>query len=265
MSVNHQNKYSSTLAVGAAAGATTSEVVLAPTVAAPFYLIYDADNLNGVFETVYCTAKTGNEVTHAALTHPHAQGEAVIMSFDTVEHTAVVAAIANVGTTYATGFPTGEISMFGGSSVPTGFLECDGSAVSRTTYATLFAKIGVLFGVGDGSLTFNVPDLKGRVAVGYKSSDTDFDTVGEAGGANTKDLSHTHTYNHTHTVSGTTPAGGTGTNLDLGSTYTVTSSSHTHTFSATSGNPSTATTESSLSATQSVLNPYITLKFIIKT
>lgn len=265
MSVNHQNKYSSTLAVGVEAGVTTSEIVLAPTVAAPFYLIYDADNLNGVFETVYCTAKTGNEVTHAALTHPHAQGEMVIMSFDVTEHTAMEAALTAATTALSSAMPVGEISMYAGSSVPTGYLECDGAAVNRTTYASLYAIVGTLFGVGDGSTTFNLPDMKGRVAVGYKSTDTDFDAVGEASGANTKDLSHTHTQSHTHTVSGTTAALSGTAVADGGSFYSTATSGHTHTFSDTSGEPSVTTTDSGGSATQSVLNPYITLKFIIKT
>lgn len=59
----------------------------------------------------------------------------------------------------------GTIIPFGGS-VPSGYLECDGSAVSRTTYARLFNIIGTTYGVGDGSTTFNVPDLRGRDVIG---------------------------------------------------------------------------------------------------
>ncbi|HEY4360334.1 MAG TPA: tail fiber protein [Bryobacteraceae bacterium] len=67
----------------------------------------------------------------------------------------------------ATGYvPTGVMLDFGGGTVPTGFLLCDGSAVSRTTYAALFAQIGTTWGVGDGTTTFNVPDLRGRVCAG---------------------------------------------------------------------------------------------------
>lgn len=62
---------------------------------------------------------------------------------------------------------TGQIIMYGSSTAPTGFLACDGSAVSRTTYAALFAVIGTNFGSGDGSTTFNVPDLRSRTPVGY--------------------------------------------------------------------------------------------------
>lgn len=61
---------------------------------------------------------------------------------------------------------TGTVQMFAGTSTPTGFLACDGSAVSRSTYAALFAVIGTTWGAGDGSTTFNVPDLRGRAPIG---------------------------------------------------------------------------------------------------
>ena len=56
--------------------------------------------------------------------------------------------------------PSGMILPFGGTSSPSGFLSCDGAAVSRSTYATLYAAIGTTWGVGDGSSTFNLPDLR---------------------------------------------------------------------------------------------------------
>lgn len=56
--------------------------------------------------------------------------------------------------------PIGSVVMYGGSTAPTGWLLCNGQAVSRTTYITLFTVIGTTYGVGDGSLTFNVPDLQ---------------------------------------------------------------------------------------------------------
>lgn len=61
---------------------------------------------------------------------------------------------------------TGMISLYAGSATPTGFLDCDGSAVSRATYATLFGVIGTAFGAGDGSTTFNVPNFKGATPIG---------------------------------------------------------------------------------------------------
>ena len=60
--------------------------------------------------------------------------------------------------------PTGAIMAF--NDVPEGWLECNGAAVSRTTYARLFAKVGTKWGAGDGSTTFNLPNLEGRVLQG---------------------------------------------------------------------------------------------------
>lgn len=61
---------------------------------------------------------------------------------------------------------TGLILPYAGSGAPTGFLLCDGSAVSRTTYAALFALVSTSYGIGDGSTTFNVPDIRGRSIIG---------------------------------------------------------------------------------------------------
>ena len=91
---------------------------------------------------------------------------------------------------------TGEIKMvaFGEGSIPSGFLICDGAAVNRTTYADLFTSIGTTFGVGDGSTTFNVPDLRGRVPAGIDSmgqgaantiTDSNADTLGGEFGSET--------------------------------------------------------------------------------
>ena len=62
--------------------------------------------------------------------------------------------------------PTGTVLAYGAMTAPAGYLACDGAAVSRTTYSALFGVIGTVFGAGDGSTTFNVPDLLGRVVVG---------------------------------------------------------------------------------------------------
>lgn len=66
----------------------------------------------------------------------------------------------------ATGMPTGALMPYAGSSAPTGYLMCDGSAVSRTTYAALFAVTSTTYGVGNNSTTFNLPDMRGRMPLG---------------------------------------------------------------------------------------------------
>ena len=79
--------------------------------------------------------------------------------------------------------PIGAVCQYGGSTAPSGYLMCNGQAVSRTTYADLFKAIGTSFGSGDGITTFNVPNFNGRVPVGLDGTDTDFDTLGETGGS----------------------------------------------------------------------------------
>jgi microcystin-dependent protein len=96
----------------------------------------------------------------------------------------------------------GVINFFGGSTPPAGWLFCDGAAVSRNTYSELFAAIGTTFGAGDGVATFNLPDFKGRVAAGLDLTQTEFDTLGEKGGAKTHTLTPAEMPNHTHTVKG---------------------------------------------------------------
>jgi microcystin-dependent protein len=85
-------------------------------------------------------------------------------------------------------FPVGFMLPSALAAVPAGWLLCDGSAVSRTTYALLFAAISTQFGVGNGSTTFNVPNIKGRTIVGQDTGQTEFDVRGETGGAKTHTL-----------------------------------------------------------------------------
>lgn len=85
---------------------------------------------------------------------------------------------------------------FAGSVAPQGYLLCDGSAVSRTDYADLFTVIGTTYGAGDGSTTFNVPNLSGRVVIGVSSTHA----LASTGGAETVTLQTANLPSHTHTV-----------------------------------------------------------------
>jgi microcystin-dependent protein len=177
--------------------------------------------------------------------------------------------------------PVGAITMFAGSTAPTGWFICDGSTVSRTVYKDLFQVIGTTYGTGDGSTTFTLPNLKGKVPVGYDSADGSFDALGETGGAKTATIAqanlpnistgagtaHTHTQNaHGHRVqfaasaaSGSLhiPDGASGTYKDAGQWVENTTatnqneSAHTHSL----GGSGTAL---------SIMNPYITLNYIVK-
>jgi len=93
----------------------------------------------------------------------------------------------------------GLIAPFATSTVPTDWLECNGAAVSRTTYAVLFASIGTSFGVGDGSTTFNLPDLQGRAPIGSGTgASLTARTVGQQLGTETHTLTVNEMPAHTH-------------------------------------------------------------------
>ena len=113
--------------------------------------------------------------------------------------------------------PPGAIHAYGGASAPSGYLLCNGAAVSRTTYAALFSAIGTNYGVGDGSTTFNVPNLQGRVPVGLSAADAEFDVRGETGGAKTHTLASNEIPAHVHLV-------------DPPNSTTTTNGSHTHSY-----------------------------------
>jgi microcystin-dependent protein len=104
--------------------------------------------------------------------------------------------------------PTGSVIAFAGASAPSGYIICDGSAISRSAYADLFAAVGTTFGVGDGSSTFNIPDLRGIFVRGAGTNGT---LTTASGGAMSTTLG---AYNndsfqaHQHTAGAYTTAGG---------------------------------------------------------
>jgi len=166
------------------------------------------------------------------------------------------------------GVNTGLIIPWGSVSVPSGFLECNGAAVSRTTYAALFAIISTTYGVGDGTTTFNLPDLTDRTIVNKSNTKS----LAQTGGANTVvgtgnisgnlanyTLATTEIAAHTHSswrVSGGSISGGTcaGGVSAMQSSLTGGGGAHTHSLTATFSGSAT-----------SVLQPYIVLIYIIKT
>lgn len=132
--------------------------------------------------------------------------------------------------------PSGIISQYAGSAAPTGYLICDGSAISRTTYAALFTAIGTTYGTGNGSTTFNLPDLRQRVPVGKYTSGT-FTNLGATGGAENITLSTANLPSHTHDVnpaSFTSTAEGAHTHsINPPSITTSTDGYHSHDLSGT--------------------------------
>lgn len=100
--------------------------------------------------------------------------------------------------------PVGAVAYFAANSVPSGWVKANGAALSRVTYSALFAKIGTIYGAGDGTTTFNVPDLRGEFVRGFDDArGVDSGRVfGSAQGS--ANLSHTHSTDsqgaHTHSV-----------------------------------------------------------------
>lgn len=125
--------------------------------------------------------------------------------------------------------PIGAGAIWYTNTAPNNWLICDGSAVSRTDYATLFALLGTTYGVGDGSTTFNIPDLRQRFPLGKAASGTGA-TIAGTGGS----IDHTHTSAaHTHTVPAHYHGMGTGADLNItssGATTTATDGAHSHSF-----------------------------------
>jgi microcystin-dependent protein len=169
------------------------------------------------------------------------------------------------------GIPTGTITPWSQASAPTGFLECDGAAVSRSTYAALFAVVSTTYGAGDGSTTFNVPDLTDRVAV-HKSNNKNFASTGGAntvtptgnvaGSTANATLSTDQLAAHSHptNIKTSQPEGSGQSTIATGSPSIINTGNtgsgqgHSHNMSANFAGDA-----------NSVLQPFLTLIYIIKT
>lgn len=161
--------------------------------------------------------------------------------------------------------PSGVVLPFAGSTSPDGWLLCDGSAVSRTTYADLFAAIGTTYGAGNGSTTFNLPSAGDRVITGKGSTKT---TLGGTGGATAQTPSgsvgsttlseaqmpsHQHNYGEWGNNSGSTQVAITGgwwyNETTKQTDWRGSSQSHNHSLSMNS---------------MSIEQPFLVLNYIIK-
>jgi len=121
--------------------------------------------------------------------------------------------------------PVGSITMYGGSSAPSGWLYCNGQNVSRTTFANLFSAIGTTFGAGDGSSTFGLPDLRDRFPIGDNSIGgadssrvSNYNTsLGDSGGEDEHQLSESEMPSHKHSFNkrGDDGVGATGSSFSV--------------------------------------------------
>ncbi|HNQ90810.1 MAG TPA: tail fiber protein [Verrucomicrobiota bacterium] len=96
--------------------------------------------------------------------------------------------------------PPGVIVPFAGAAIPSGWLLCDGTEVSRTDETRLFSAVGTTYGEGNGATTFNLPNLKGRVVVGVDPSDTSFNDLNIVGGAKSVTLTTAQMPAHNHFI-----------------------------------------------------------------
>lgn len=178
--------------------------------------------------------------------------------------------LATTAFVVANASPTGSIVMWPTATAPTGFLLCNGATANRITYAALFALIGVVYGAGDGSTTFTLPNFNNRSPIGAGGLYTAGQTLGS------KDavvVSHTHTFSgttsgigdHAHGIARASGLGPNQTGFPGGdnaavvaTNYTDAAGAHSHTYSGT-------TTAVGSSATDANLQPSLGIFFIIKT
>ena len=152
--------------------------------------------------------------------------------------------------------PAGSIIMYGGSSSPSGWLYCNGQAVSRTTQSNLFNAIGTTFGNGDGSTTFNLPDLRDRFPLGDRNNggsdasrvDNVSKGLGATGGEDEHKLTEAEMPSHNHS-------------LDIDTNYEINGSDASSDFGCSGANTSSAGGDQP----HNNMPPFLAVSFIIKT
>lgn len=166
-----------------------------------------------------------------------------------------------IGASGTTGYSVGDMKLHYADTDPAGWLRCYGQAVNRTTYAALFAAIGTIFGAGDGSTTFNVPDMRGRFPLGKDNmggssanrvTASQADNIGQSAGAESVTIATSELPSHTHNVR-TSEIGFDAAKVGIanpgGSAADITGAA----LATGSG------------SARNVMNPYITFVWLIKT
>lgn len=151
----------------------------------------------------------------------------------------------------------GDIKATASVNPPSRWMICDGRAISREIYSELFLSIGTTYGAGDGETTFNIPDLRGRVIAGVNESDGNFSQIGKRGGSKNHTLTISEMPPHSHDLKAVTRSSEYDTPASGVDYSSVDDANLHHTLSAIT---STGGGESF-----SILQPYITLNYIIYT
>ena len=150
--------------------------------------------------------------------------------------------------------PVGTIIPYAGTTIPSNYMKCEGQELSRIEYDILFSAIGTTYGAGDGSTTFNLPNLKGRVITGIDSNDTAFDTLGEAGGEKTHTLTVDEMPSHAHELGGAL----------TGETKAITNTGNDWAQTTTDFSINDYIKNTGGGQPHNIMQPYIVLNYIIK-
>lgn len=233
--VRSNNAYGVTTDNPLTAGATTfnsTQLILLPNITSitqHAIIVLDPKRVFGQPEIVIVTAHTGLSTTatitrgaYGTVAASHAVGTAWAHVANYDDFTAVLTSATRPtdnyigqsiyetdtlsmkyfnGTAWNSDPPIGTILAYAGASAPTGYLIANGAAVSRTgVTADLFALVGTTYGAGDGSTTFNLPNLLGKIPVGKDAGQTEFDVLGETGGAKTVTITSGEMPSHVHGI-----------------------------------------------------------------
>jgi len=159
--------------------------------------------------------------------------------------------IGPTGGSGGSGLPSGSVTMFAGTTAPNGFLFCDGSEISRSSFSTLFTAVGTTYGIGNGSSTFNLPDMRGRSPLGEGTGGgLTARALGDELGEEDHQLTEAELASHNHTFVDlrTTSGGGSGGD------QRVTGSQTNFNVDSTGGD-----------AAHNTMHPSLVFNFIIKT
>jgi microcystin-dependent protein len=223
-----------------------------------------AGNTNITASTVSVSTSSGALVVNGGVGIAGNINVGGIITTTTLPATTSNTAVATTAFVQSLVLPAGSLMMWAANAAPTGWLICNGAAVSRASYAALFATIGTSFGVGDNSTTFNLPNLVNRVPVGSSG----LYALGITGGSKDAIIP-----NHTHTLSGGSVSGtfvtgvsfSTSPYFESGFGQTGVVGVSTSTGSPSYSNPTVGNPTGGQSVTDANMPPYLAINYIIKT